>query len=87
MYYFVIEHDVRPDGVVNTSENARSSFAQGLAYFYEKCSKAPTSEVFVSVHIMLVDESLNIIKKEDIPTMYVAPTEEAPTEGETEATE
>lgn len=73
--YYIIEHDIRPDGVVNTSETGRSTFALALSFYYDRASKLVVSEAFTSAHIMLVDESLNVIKADHLETAYKAPEE------------
>lgn len=75
MKYYIIEHDLRPDGEVNVSEVSRSSFATALSYYYERCSKMVVTDQFKGVHIMLVDEQLNEIKKDHLQTAYVADAE------------
>ena len=70
--YYSIEHQIRPGGEVNTSEVGRSSFSSALSYYYERCSKMVVTDQFKSVHIMLVDEGLSVIKKDDLTTAYVA---------------
>lgn len=71
--YYIIEHDIRPDGVVNNSETGRSTFSNALSLYYDRASKLVVSELFVSAHIMLVDESLNVVKADHLETSYVAP--------------
>lgn len=68
--YYILEHDIRPDGVVNTTETSRSSLALALSYYYDRQSKLVVSTVFVSAHLMLVNERLNIVKKDDVETSY-----------------
>lgn len=79
--FYILEHQVRPDGVVNTlAEVARTTFAMAYSYFYDRCSKMSANEQFMSVHIMLVDDKLAVVDKKDIVTSYVepaAPSEEA----------
>lgn len=75
--YYIIEHQIRPDGEVNVSETARSSFSSALSYYYERCSKMVVTDLFKSVHIMLVDEKLNNIKKDNLQTAYIEPEAEA----------
>jgi len=77
--YYVIEHQKRPDGVVNTTETARSSYALGQSYYYERLSKMIVNTAFVSVSIMFVDEDLNVFMNETVKTAYV-PEVEAPQE-------
>ena len=70
--YYVIEHQIRPDGVVNTSETGRSTPALALSLYYDRASKLVVNENFTSAHIMLVDESLNVIKADHLETAYKA---------------
>lgn len=73
--YYIIEHDIRPDGIVNTSETGRTTFALALSFYYDRASKLVASEAFTSAHLMLVDESLNVIKADHLETSWKAPDE------------
>lgn len=75
--YYVIEHDICPDGVVNTSETGRSTFSGALSFYFDRASKLVVSEAFTSAHIILVDELLNVVKSDHLETQYNA---ENPTE-------
>lgn len=72
MYYFITELQARPDNIVNSSITARSSLANGLALFYDRASKAVTSEQFTGVALTLQDENGNIILNEHFDTLYEA---------------
>lgn len=86
--YFVIENQIRPDGMVNTSTTAKATTASALSYFYERCSKMVMTELYPKVSVMLTDEELNVIEHKTIDTQYVPPVEEEPVEEEvTEETE
>lgn len=85
--YFVFKNEIRPDGVVNNSVVSRSSFASGLAEFFSQASKAPMNENFVSVHIILADSEMNVIKTEHIKGAYVEPEPEVEESAETEEAE
>lgn len=74
--YYIIEHDIRPDGIVNTSETGRSTFALALSFYYDRASKLVVNEAFTSAHIMLVDDSLNVVKADHLQTAYVEPETE-----------
>lgn len=76
--YFIIKNEIRPDGVVNNAVVGRQTFASGLAEFFTQCSKAPMNESFTSVHVVLADEELNVVKTEHIAAAYKEP--EAPAE-------
>ena len=79
--YFVIKNEIRPDGAVNNDVVSRSTFASGLAEFFSKCAKAPTNVNFTSVHVMLTDSELNVIKTEHINGAYVEPEQDNINEG------
>lgn len=73
--YYIIEHDIRPDGIVNTSETGRSTFASALSFYYDRQSKLVLNTDFVSAHLMLVEENLAIVKQDDVETQYKEPEE------------
>lgn len=75
--YYIIEHDIRPDGIVNTSETGRSTFAFALSYYYGRMSTLVMSADFTSAHLMLVEENLAIVKQDDVETQYKEPEEAA----------
>ena len=68
--YYIIEHQTRPDGVVNTSETARSTFASALSYYHDRYAKMVVTDLYKSVSIMLVDDDLNVIQRDTIETQY-----------------
>lgn len=68
--YYILEHDIRPDGVINTTETSRSSLALALSYYYDRQSKLVVNTDFVSAHLMLLTERLVIVKKDDVETSY-----------------
>ena len=72
MYYFITELDARPDGIINNSITSRSSLANGLSYYYDKASKAVTSQQFTGVALTLQDENGSIILNEHFDTIYEA---------------
>lgn len=72
MYYFVTELDARPDGIINSSITARSSLALGLSLYYDRASKAVTSEQFTGVALTLQDQNGTIILNEHFDTIYQA---------------
>ena len=73
--YYIIEHDIRPDGIVNTSETVRSTFSTALSYYYDRMSKLVVNTDFVSAHLMLVEDNLDLIKRDNVETAYQAPEE------------
>ena len=72
MYYFITELDARPDGIINNSITSRSSLATGLSYYYDRASKAVTSQQFTGVALTLQDENGNILLNEHFDTIYEA---------------
>lgn len=72
MYTFVTELQKRPDGVINSTITTRSSLASGLALFYDRASKAVTSEQFTGVALTLQDEDGNILENKQFDTLYAA---------------
>lgn len=74
--YYIIEHDILPNGQVNVSEVGRSTFALALSHYYDRQSKMVVNTQFTSVHLMLVDEKLHVLKTDDVETQY-QPVEEA----------
>lgn len=70
MYYFVTELQTRPDGIVNSTITTRSSLALGLSLYYDRASKAVTSEQFTGVALTLQDQDGNIILNEHFDTIY-----------------
>ena len=72
MYYFVTELQARPDGIINSTITTRSSLATGLSYYYDRASKAVTSQQFTGVALTLQDENGSIILNEHFDTIYEA---------------
>jgi len=70
MYTFLTELDKRPDGLINSSVTARSSLATGLALYYDRASKAVTSQQFTGVALTLMDEDGTIIENKRFDTLY-----------------
>ncbi len=68
--FFVIEHQTRPDGIINTSETSRSTLALALSYYHERYSRMVVNTEFVSVSLVLVDADLNVIQHDTIETQY-----------------
>ena len=72
MYYFITELQARPDGIINSTITARSSLALGLSLYYDRASKAVTSEQFTAVALTLQDQNGTIILNEHFDTIYQA---------------
>lgn len=70
MRTFLTEIQNRPDGISNTTLNAYSSAATGLAAWYQRAAVAVTTKNFLSVILTLVDEDGNIMMHERMQTQY-----------------
>ena len=72
LQYHIVEIQRRPDGINNTPEIVnRNSLATGLAYYYDRCSKAAGSTQFVSVTLEIMDSDGNLIEPpKKITTAY-----------------
>lgn len=69
--HYVIEHNVRADGIVNTAETARSNKAQAVSYYHARFSALATNDQFVHSSLLLVDEDLNQLDYD-----FIIPNEE-----------
>lgn len=72
MYYFIVELQIRPDGLVNSTITARSSLAMGLAYWYQRASQAVVTTDYTNVSLTLMDQYGSIVKYELFDTQYSA---------------
>lgn len=71
LQYHIYEIQRRPDGINNVLEAVtRNSMPTGLAYYYDRCSKAAASTLFTSVTLILIDSDGTIIENKKIPTAY-----------------
>lgn len=76
MHYFIIEIQNRADGVDNVQQIvSRNSLANGLSYFYDRCSKMAATTLYPTVTLMLIGSDGTVIKNEHLTTAYVAPNE------------
>lgn len=83
--YYIIEHQHRPDGIVNTTETARENINSALSLYHERFAKMAMTELYTSVALLLVDENLNKVEHHIVQTMYHEPeVEEIPVEEEAE---
>lgn len=72
MMYYLTELQTRPDGVVNSTITARSSLANGLAFYYQRAAVAVTTTDYPAVALTLQDQNGTIIKNELFDTQYEA---------------
>lgn len=69
--YLIIEIQNRADGINNVLDIvARNSLANGLSYYYDRCSKMAATTLYVSVTLILIDSDGTIIENNKIPTAY-----------------
>lgn len=76
MYYFITELQTRPDGIVNSTITTRSSYAMGLAYYYQRAAVAVASTTLTSVALTLQNQDGFIIENQRFDTLYEEPEEE-----------
>ena len=73
--YLIIEIQNRADGVNNIqSIVSRSTLANGLSYFYDRCSKMAATELYPTVTIMLIDTNGMVIENKHLTTAWVEPS-------------
>ena len=70
MYYFITELQTRPDGIVNSTLTTRSSYAMGLAYYYQRAAAAVASTNFTAVALTLQNQDGFIIENQRFDTLY-----------------
>ena len=86
MRLFLIELQIRPDGVVNQNITSYSTSATTLSMFHQRCAAAITNTTFESVTLMVIDENGSVLKNEHIITQY-QPEPETGSDEEPEDTE
>ena len=73
--YLIIEIQNRADGVNNIqSIVSRNTLANGLSYFYDRCSKMAATEFYPTVTIMLIDTNGMVIENKHLTTAWVEPS-------------
>lgn len=72
LQYHIYEIQRRPDGINNVVEPVtRNNLSTGLAFYYDRCSKAAATTLYVSVTLEIMDSDGNLVKPiEKIPTAY-----------------
>lgn len=72
--YHIIEIQNRADGINNVQPiETRNSLANGLSYFYDRCSKMSATTLYPTVSILLINSEGVVIKNERIRTAWVEP--------------
>ena len=71
MHYFIIEIQNRADGVDNVQDIvSRQTLANGLSYFYDRCSKMAATTLYPTVTLMLIDSEGHVIENKHLTTAY-----------------
>jgi hypothetical protein len=74
--YLIIEVQNRADGVNNVLDIvARNSLANGLSYYYDRCSKMAATTLYPTVTLVLMDTDGNIYENKHLNTAYVPDAE------------
>lgn len=74
--YYLTELQTRPDGIVNSTITARSSLANGLAFYYQRAAVAVTTTDYIAVALTLQDQYGAIIENKLFDTQYEATKED-----------
>ena len=69
--YLIIEIQNRADGVNNVLDIvARNSLANGLSYYYDRCSKMAATTLYPTITLVLMDTDRNIYENKHLTTAY-----------------
>ena len=70
--YLIIEVQNRADGINNVLDIvARNSLANGLSYYYDRCSKMAATTLYPTVTLVLMDTDGKIYENKHLTTAYV----------------
>lgn len=69
--YLIIEIQNRADGINNVLDIvARNTLANGLSYYYDRCSKMASTTLYPTVTLVLMDTDGNIYENKHLTTAY-----------------
>ena len=69
--YLIIEVQNRADGINNVLDIvARNSLANGLSYYYDRCSKMAATTLYPTVTLVLMDTDGKIYENKHLATAY-----------------
>lgn len=69
--YLIIEVQNRADGVNNVLDIvARNNLANGLSYYYDRCSKMAATTLYPTVTLVLMDTDGVIYENKHLTTAY-----------------
>ena len=76
--YLIIEVQNRADGINNVLDIvARNSLANGLSYYYDRCSKMAATTLYPTVTLMLMDSNGTVYEHKHFTTAYEPEEQEA----------
>lgn len=75
--YYIIENQIRDDGIVNNNVTARENINTALSFFHERFSKMAVTDLYPSVALLLVDENLRTVEHKIVNTMHPVPEVES----------
>ena len=71
LQYHIVEIQNRDDGINNVLEIVtRNSLANGLSYYYDRCSKMAGTTLYPSVTLILFDSDGVIYENKHLTTAY-----------------
>ena len=72
--YHIIEIQNRADCINNVQPiETRNSLANGLSFFYDRCSKMSATTLYPTVSILLINSEGAIIENKHLSTAWVEP--------------
>lgn len=71
LQYHIVEIQNRADGINNVQNiESRNSFATGLSYYYDRCSKMVATELYPTVTLILIDSNGVVYENKHLTTAY-----------------
>ena len=71
LQYHIIEVQNRADGINNVQEIvSRNSLANGLSYYYDRCSKMAATTLYPTVTLILIDSNGVVYENKHLATAY-----------------
>ena len=69
--YLIIEVQNRADGVNNVLDIvSRNTLANGLSYYYDRCSKMAATTLYPTVTLILIDSNGVVYENKHLTTAY-----------------
>lgn len=71
LQYHIIEIQNRADGINNVLDIAsRNTLANGLSYYYDRCSKMAATTLYPTVTLILIDSNGVVYENKHLTTAY-----------------